>query len=488
MPVGTLVGPLEAGRSVRIGYRSRELVASAASMFDRYRLADRALTVMPYSAELMRRDGSLTEVGRQTAAFGFLRTYEDSEQVEGGRYRVEISPGSVRIGRRDYVKWDRRMARAATARTASAREQWERDQAEACWDGCMSKRCHGCRRHDGPALRMDFAGERSAKIRSWSAKSRNAMRLRLASLDYAPLFVNFFGDETVPAMVTLTYPGDWEAVAPSNAAVRRHVEQLRLRWNRAWANQGNPFVGVWKREFQRRGAPHYHFLIVPPIDPTFREWLSETWAEIVGAAWCGEECWKSFDGRLVKGLACCERGRHVVAGTGVDFREGARAVDPRRLALYFAKHGGYSAKEYQNEGPASWLAAGGVGRFWGVIGLEPATATVEVDQATAQALARVLRRLERTKRFPLQVRTLRCRCDRTADPKTGEMRASHTKGCFRSNTVVVRRFRGSLGFVIVNDGPALAATLARAAAVVVQGRAPVTGLPRSGLGPVGFLP
>lgn len=424
-------------------------------------------------------------------AVGTEREY--GEQREGARYRVEVSPGSVRITRRDHVKWDRRQERARHARRTAERLRLVREAAEPCHEGCFRPSCVGCRRYD--------KADTAAKITAWSAKSRNAMRLRLAALDYAPLFVNFFGTDTTPAMVTLTYPGDWLAVAPDHATVRGHVRELEKRWNRAWADHGHPFVGIWKREFQRRGAPHYHFLLSIPTHVEFRAWLSETWADVVGAEWCGTRCWEDWAGgrdyvSVKPGKACCERGRHVQAGTGVDFHEGARAVDPRRLAFYFAKHGEYAAKEYQNQGPAEWLAKGGVGRFWGVIGLESAARAVEVDPATAQAVARTLRRLERSKRFAMEVRTLRCKCHRTADPATGEMRPNHTKGCFRSNTVVVRRFRGSLGYVIANDGPALAVALARAAALIVterewriytssSGRTRDT---RSGLGPVGFLP
>ena len=256
---------------------------------------------------------------------------------------------------------------------------------------------------------------------------------RLASLDYSALFVDDDGTDTVPAMVTLTYPGDWLAVAPTNAVVQGHIKALRKRWNREWGTwmdesapedhrgwrqraRSNPFVGVWKREFQRRGAPHYHLLIVPPQHPKFRGWLSETWADIVGAAWCGRETavlGLLDDGK--EGIVCCERHRHIAGGTGVDFREGARATDPRRLAVYFAKHGAYGVKEYQNEGPAAWLENGGLGRFWGVWGLPSAAEAVDVDPAVAQAVARTLRRLERSKRYQVSLRVLRCTCWKRAD-------------------------------------------------------------------------
>jgi hypothetical protein len=478
-----VMGPVEVGRSVQIGYKSRELVGVAASMFAGYRQPERAITVGP--SALFRADGSLRPSGAKAIELGHVVGWADREEVEGPRWRIEISPGSVRIGATDPVKRDRALARANVAAGVKERQRLEREAFDPCWDGCLRARCQGCRRYDLPP---------GAKIRSFSRSSRRGMTHRLATLDYAPLFVNFFGAQTVPAMVTVTYPGDWVTVAPSNRVVRRHVEQLRKRWDRAYSDHGFPLVGVWKREFQERGAPHYHLLCVPPAVSGFRQWLSETWADIVQADSCGARCWETGDGRVVKGLACCERGRHVVSGTGVDYREGARATDPRRLAIYFSKHGGYAAKEYQNDAPGEWVDRGGVGRFWGVWGLRPAVAVVGLAPDVALALARVLRGLERTRRYRLPVRVLRCTRPE-ADPSTGEQLHAHTRGCFRSSGIVVQHFKGSAGFVVVNDGPALAADLARVADLVPERprRLYRTSSGRvwrgtSGGGPVGFLP
>ena len=53
----------------------------------------------------------------------------------------------------------------------------------------------------------------------------------------------------------------------------------------------------------------------------FRRWLSITWAEIV--AHPDPE----------------ERRKHLLAGTGVDYAQGVKLTDPRRMAIYFAKYG-----------------------------------------------------------------------------------------------------------------------------------------------------
>ena len=70
----------------------------------------------------------------------------------------------------------------------------------------------------------------------------------------------------------------------------------------------------------------------------FRTWLSITWAEIV--AHPDPE----------------QRRRHRAAGTGVDYAEGIKLTDPRRMAIYFAKYGTGGRKDYQHRVPPEWLS------------------------------------------------------------------------------------------------------------------------------------
>src|SRR5207249_5060118 len=61
----------------------------------------------------------------------------------------------------------------------------------------------------------------------------------------------------------------------------------------------------------------------------------------------------------------------ILAGTGVDYAEAHKCSDPKRLAVYFGKHGQYRSKEYQHNVPEAWQAPGkGPGRFWGYWGLK----------------------------------------------------------------------------------------------------------------------
>ena len=323
---------------------------------------------------------------------------------------------------------------------------------------------------------------RKRKISGWSRRSRARMVATMAELDLAPLLMQ----QDEPAMVTLTYPGEWEAVAPHGPAVKAHLRAFFKRFERAW---GMPWRGVWKLEFQRRGAPHFHLLMVPPSGLAssqrraeylaklaqweegllarkpywrdqvgdglrFRAWLSLTWADIVAHP------------------DPVERMRHEQAGTGVDYSEGQRARDPKRAAVYFGKHGSFAAKDYQHSVPESWLASKqSVGRFWGYRGLKKVHGAATIDFDTMILLGRTLRRYGTRTRvwnadtgaheFRPVLRTVyRQRGTRSGWTRDGEY---VTVPRLRRTTVRATRMTGpmSAGFLLVNDGPGMARTLSR---------------------------
>jgi hypothetical protein len=312
-----------------------------------------------------------------------------------------------------------------------------------------------------------------AEITSWTRKSRAKMALTLASLDWSYL-------EQVtglPAMVTLTYPADWLTVAPDGQAVKRHLRAFLLRWERCW---GEPLRAAWKLEFQARGAPHIH--IGPVAIPSgragesrlksryryaigdglpFHQWLSVTWADVVSHP------------------DPAERQRHERAGTAVDYREGLRCADPKRLAIYFSKHGAYRHKDYQNKVPELWREQGkGPGRFWGYWGIKPCRVMVELGKREHLLISRTLRHMtERshvwnpatrrveTVRATRQVAVTRRRVDKL----TGVVSMRR-----RTVTRPVRRLKYHRGFVCVNDAPMLAVDLARLARIASS---QVRGLP-----------
>jgi hypothetical protein len=265
---------------------------------------------------------------------------------EGPRWEIVVSPGVIRVRTRDY----NRSERAGEVRRAH-------DRANA--DMAATFLADG---KDTPEL-LPTRGT----IAAWSPKSRARLVARLSDLDYTRLYGRYrtctecgtdydaelahcpacrsprsaLTDRSyrLPAMITLTYPGDWVTAAPTAETVKRHLWALCKRYARAWGEQ---LIGPWKLEFQARGAPHFHVSTTPPmgfttitdpetgqpIEVDFRRWLSITWADIV--AHPDPE----------------QRRKHRAAGTGVDYAEGIRFTDPRRIAVYFAKYGTAGSKDY----------------------------------------------------------------------------------------------------------------------------------------------
>ncbi|OHR24737.1 hypothetical protein HMPREF2787_08765 [Corynebacterium sp. HMSC061H03] len=248
----------------------------------------------------------------------------------------------------------------ATENLEKAGDQQERDK----WEVYLEQ------------LAMCQKKEEDRRILEWSQKSRTRMISTFSELDWNA----FLEQPGKVAMATLTYPGDWQAVAPDSKTVYAHLNRLRLQFQRDW---GREMLSVWKREFQRRGAPHYHLLMVVPegtctvknpvtsekVQVDFTGWLAATWARIVAAD-----------------QSSGERARHLVAGTGLHYTRQSFA-SPRHASFYFSKYAAKNAsgaeKEYQNRAPAQWIESGAsVGRFWGVFGLKKvmAVALVTADE------------------------------------------------------------------------------------------------------------
>lgn len=370
-------------------------------------------------------------------------------EPESGRFRISIGPGVVRLG------WTNPVRAEKTAERAVGHHQRDVDDAKYHVRNDLERDAGHGDQAVGPLVRRSPTGnDQSATgsvITEWSRKSRSAMCRTFAELDYSPLVES----DRVPAMVTLTYPEDWEAVAPDGASVKRHMVLWRKRFQREY---GEPARYIWKLEFQRRGAPHIHLWMAPPMSPGrsgrgFAQWLSETWAQVVDHP------------------DTEQKARHRLAGTAVDVRNGLKACDPKRLAIYFTKHSSPNLngdKEYQHIVPELWRQPGcGPGRFWGVYGLKKAVAVVEITQDAYLAARRIVRRWSRSQavygdsssRFPTAVvpRTavrLVARVDR--DPGVVQHRR------VRRRRALCDQGRLAGGFALVNDGPTFACQLARA--------------------------
>jgi hypothetical protein len=154
-------------------------------------------------------------------------------------------------------------------------------------------------------------------VREFSRKSRTRLQQTLCAMPTAHvgrgiLFVTL----TYPA----AYPGSWRIW-------KRQLDSWLKRTRRRLPR----CAGVWKLEPQRRGAPHFHLLLVG-APYLAKEWISRAWYDTVGS----------------------KDPKHLAAGTNVQLAHSHRGV-----LAYAAK---YVAK-YERL-PADWQD--GVGRWWGV--------------------------------------------------------------------------------------------------------------------------
>lgn len=133
--------------------------------------------------------------------------------------------------------------------------------------------------------------------------------------------------------MTLTYPNAW---SPEPQVWKRDldvfIKRIRRRWPRA--------CGIWRIEFQERGAPHFHLIIwnVRGNVKRVRLRISRAWYEIVGS---GDE-------------------KHLKAGTEVSH------VKSRRKAGWYVSK--YAAKIGRTPVDPETGEVVNVGRWWGVFG------------------------------------------------------------------------------------------------------------------------
>ena len=354
--------------------------------------------------------------------YGYRYRANRNDTMEGRTLRLMLSPGIIGAKQIDVNR------HARTLEAARNRKHSEVDMLNAFRVDLET----GEISDDMP----DLDGASRSEITEWSAKSRSNMSKILASLDYS----QWDRESGALAMVTLTLPGDWETVAPNGREFKKLVEKFRKRWLRA----GMEWVCLWKLEFQKRGAPHWHSLVrVPALvrGVPFEQWLSRTWADCV--AHPDPE----------------EYAKHLAAGTGVDF-SGKDFSDPRRIALYFMGHSAKSqdGKEYQHVVPKLWQAPGkGPGRFWGFCGLVKALIEVDVTQRDYDRVRRILRHLAKARAWVTAVKRERghaVRENRAALP----VHAIHAKKPRRSQLGGGGGFNG--GWVLLNDAISVAWRLA----------------------------
>jgi len=382
--------------------------------------------------------------GRNAGALQFelvdagISEYRDF--FEGQFPRVEIGPGLVRFARTDLNRADRAAARSRDTETAE--RKMNRREHYQLWYGPMAL---------VPDHLVKPPAEAYRTVTAFSRKSRARLRSQIASLDLSPLV----SGDSIPGMVTLTLPDNWLEVAPTAKVMASKFHTFTRNYEAKWKVK---LQCIWKREFQRRGAPHYHLWLVPPVAPNrykeFRAWLSRTWTAILfnGVSW---SYGSDHDGSAER-CVCSDYCKSLAAGTGLDFTEALRSRDPNRLAEYFLKEAGHSeSKAYQNEAPAEW-AGQSIGRFWGVRGIEKALATVDIHPADQYAILRVMRKVRAARAGKIGLTVDR------VNVRTGSIQ----------RRVVHRRPRplGPAGWVAVNDGASFGADLGRWATEVAARR------------------
>lgn len=370
-------------------------------------------------------------------------------EPESGQFRITIGPGVVRLGWTNPVRAEKAAERAVGHHQRDVDDEKLRVKTDLELEAKHSNQAVASSTRRSPT--SSDGHSTGGVITEWSRKSRSSMCRTFAELDYSPLVES----GRIPAMVTLTYPGDWEAVAPTGTSAKRHIMLWRKRFQREY---GEPARYIWKLEFQRRGAPHVHLWMAPPMSPgrsglSFAQWLSDTWAQVVDHP------------------DSAQKARHRLAGTAIDVLSGLKACDPKRLAIYFTKHSSpnmHGDKEYQHIVPELWQRPGnGPGRFWGVFGLKKALVVVEVAQDAYVAARRIVRRWSRSQavygdsgsRFPTAVAPrMALRLVARVDHETGVI--AHRR--VRRRRALCNQGGLAGGYALVNDGPAFAAQLARA--------------------------
>lgn len=102
------------------------------------------------------------------------------------------------------------------------------------------------------------------KINGFSKKSRKRLLDLTASINFANQKVIF---------ITLTYPKEFPQAEQAKQHLRAFMERIRRRYPKASA--------IWRMEFQKRGAPHFHLLFFNlPFIP--KDEVKAMWGEIIG--------------------------------------------------------------------------------------------------------------------------------------------------------------------------------------------------------------
>lgn len=185
------------------------------------------------------------------------------DALERGGRPVNVDLGSPHISDRGCAEHVHRSAFAVGG--ASVR----------CLPGGMHVRRDSQKCRPRPALADSRFGRRGV-VSGLSAGSARRLRVRLAEVDWSACD---------SAFVTLTYHEEW---GPTWQDWKEDYRRFYKRLGRAWG--GVVRGGIWRLEFQRRGAPHYHLIVFFRYNISehtlirFRQWVARTWSDLVTAS------------------------------------------------------------------------------------------------------------------------------------------------------------------------------------------------------------
>lgn len=251
--------------------------------------------------------------------------------------------------------------------------KWRHERrARGRWELITTPGSIAVRSHNGTSFPV--LGRRPVRgiIRGWSPRSKRRLWLRMASIPWP---------EVAYIFLTLTYPDDF----PHDPEVwKRHLHEFEKAWERRFG----PTRAVWVLEFQRRGAPHFHMVLVAPEAhlPIVRRWYAMTWHRIVTG------CRGNHESAAELGAGCVpwHYERHMAD-------EHCKAASGAREAISYVMR--EIGKESQKTLPAflgeqkDGTPARGAGRWWGVWGFKPDESSTSITKHEYVALRRVALRL-----------------------------------------------------------------------------------------------
>lgn len=187
-----------------------------------------------------------------------------------------------------------------------------------------------------PSFTRDREVGRRREIKEFSRASRK----RLFEMMHQLIFERL-------SFVTLTYPATWPG---DGKEIKKHLRRFRARIERKFGK----LRVLWRMEYQKRGAPHFHLLL---MDAPFicKLWLSKVWYQCVGS----------------------KDPKHFRYGTRIEAV--AKKGENGKIAAYVGKYVGKVSEESEGK------KHGWSGRYWGRWNVEKAI-PIEVEIGFGEAV------------------------------------------------------------------------------------------------------